>query len=156
MSMDVALCATPTKALLGLSWLATRCPLRSRELNSKQATMNIEWWKLSKRAKSVLLNRGITTVEQLKAMSADDFKKIEGLGKITQHDIEDYLSELSETEQPKQDLTQLRDHFAGLAMSIAMHQALGTITDEESASAMELVPKLAYAMADAMLKARSK
>ncbi len=50
----------------------------------------------------------------------------------------------------------LRDHFAGLAMSIAMHQALGTITDEESASAMELVPKLAYAMADAMLIAREQ
>ena len=50
----------------------------------------------------------------------------------------------------------LRDYFAAKAMPIAMQQALGAITDEDSASAMDLVPRLAYAMADAMLKAREQ
>ena len=158
MSMDVALCAMPTKALLGWSWLATRCPSSSRGLTSKQATMNIEWWKLSKRAKSVLLNRGITTVEQLKALSADDFKKIEGLGKITQHDIEDYLSELSETEQPEQDLTQLRDNFAGLAMQQFLRFAFEAMADgdEPNPELLKHVAPLSYAVAKDMLKERSK
>jgi hypothetical protein len=48
----------------------------------------------------------------------------------------------------------MRDYFAAKAMPIAMKQALSAITDEDSASAMELVPRLSYAMADAMLKAR--
>ena len=50
----------------------------------------------------------------------------------------------------------LRDYFAAKAMPIAMKQALSVITDEDSASAMELVPRLSYAMADAMLKAREE
>jgi hypothetical protein len=48
----------------------------------------------------------------------------------------------------------LRDHFAGLAMQVAMQVALDAVEDEDSASAMELAPKLSYAMADAMIKAR--
>jgi hypothetical protein len=48
----------------------------------------------------------------------------------------------------------MRDYFAAKAMPIVMKQALSAITDEDSASVMELVPRLSYAMADAMLKAR--
>lgn len=59
-----------------------------------------------------------------------------------------WLNELIRTAQ--------RDELAAKAMLVAMEKALGAPTDEESAEAMALVPELAQAMADAMLKAREQ
>lgn len=60
----------------------------------------------------------------------------------------DWLNELIRTAQ--------RDELAAKAMPVAMEKALGAPTDEGLAEAMALVPELAQAMADAMLKAREQ
>jgi len=60
----------------------------------------------------------------------------------------DWLNELIRTAQ--------RDEFAAKAMAVAMEKALGAATGEGSAEAMALVPEIAQAMADAMLRAREQ
>ena len=63
----------------------------------------------------------------------------------TEHD---WLNELIRKSQ--------RDEFAAKAMAVLIEKALGAATDEGSAEAMALVPELAQAMADAMLRAREQ
>ena len=125
----------------------------------EQRSTTINHLKLSTRATNVLLAKNIKTIEQLTLLTRNDLLKIDDIGRTTLQDIETELAVLNLRLKeipafPKTPFIKvgtqngLRDYFAAKAMQgmLSENSEIRYPTDE--------LAKFAYAVADAMMKAR--
>ena len=109
---------------------------------------------LSMRAMNVLLANNVKKVSDLKRLDFMQARRFKNMGKKTIQEVMDFMDECGiinnpETTRKQEKNTALRDQFAGMAM-----QAM--ITYDSTQMCWDEFADEAYAVADAMLKAREQ